>query len=73
MTSSHCGHRLRTGRACQQKITGNSTRCAAGHPVVSRDETGRLFSGAYEAECDAHQGRGPRKTTSETGRYCVAL
>jgi len=48
MTSSRCGHQLRTGRVCQQKITGNSTRCAAGHPVTPRDETGGLSSGACE-------------------------
>jgi len=74
MTSSRCGHQLRTGRACQQKITGNSTRCAAGHPAISRDETGRLSSGACEMietedgwACRSHDLR------SEQWRVAIAL
>jgi len=65
---------LRTGRACQQKITGNSTRCAAGHPVTPRDETGRLSSGACEMietedgwVCRSHDLR------SEQWRVAIAL
>jgi len=40
MNLMQCGYQLSTGAICQHKIRITSDKCAAGHPVIARGQSG---------------------------------